>query len=46
VHLSKKEKAKDLVAISGEIGEWGFKVSNHQDFQVCIKRFSFICLFF
>jgi hypothetical protein len=27
VHLSKKEKAKDLVAISGEIVEWGFKPS-------------------
>jgi hypothetical protein len=26
VHLSKKEKAKDLVAITEEIVEWGFKV--------------------
>jgi hypothetical protein len=28
VHLSKEEKAKDIVAISGEIVKWGFIIQS------------------
>ena len=46
MHLSKEEKAKDLVAISGEIVKWRFIIQTIKISRYDPKRFSFICLKF